>query len=262
VKLQAWDELFLSGIVRNRVSDYLPGAERAQLHPLVTLSMPYHFVDCDVIRHTGGDYLSALSGNTRYQVRRAMRAYEERGPISFQIADTLEQARRYFEELRRLHQQHWVDKGAPGAFGSDFGLAFHHSLIESRFAKGEVQLAEIRAGKEPIGYLYNFVFDRVIYNYQSAFHYSTDAKLKPGLVSHCCAVQHNIAAGMKTYDLLMGKQRFKKNLATHSGEMVWLVLQKPRMRFRLERAVKRWRQQLRGTGAASSPDSNEAPRED
>jgi CelD/BcsL family acetyltransferase involved in cellulose biosynthesis len=86
--------------------------------------------------------------------------------------------------------------------------------------------------------------------------------LKPGLVSHCCAVQHSVEAGMKTYDLLMGRQRFKQNLATHSGEMVWLVLQKPRMRFRLERAAKHWRHQLRGAGVPSSPNSNEASRED
>lgn len=253
----SWDELHVSGIDRNRVPDYLDSAQRAQLRALITIEKPYHFVDCETIRQKGGDYIGALSRNTRYQIRRAMRAYEDQGSIGFQVADTFDLAQDYFEKLRRLHQQHWVAKGVQGAFGSAFALDFHRSLIRSRFSKGEIQLAEICVGTMPIGYLYNFVFDRVVYNYQSAFQYDDDTRLKPGLVSHCCAVKYNIEAGMKTYDLLMGAQRFKQSLATHRGDMAWLVLQKPRLRFQLEQTAVRWRHQLRSRRAAGSAESDE-----
>lgn len=257
VKLRLpWDELFLSGIVQNGVPDYLDSAQRAQLRALIRIEKPYHYVDCDMIRQSGGDYLGTLGRNTRYQIRRAMRAYEEHGPIGFHVAETLEGAQHCFENLRRLHQQYWVSKGMPGAFGSEFALDFHRSLIRSRFSKGEIQLAEICVGTVPVGYLYNFVFNRVVYNYQSAFRYDNDTRLKPGLVSHCRAVQYSIDAGMKTYDLLMGTQRFKQNLATHRGIMAWLVLQKPRIRFRLEQAAIRWRRQLRSMRAPRSAESN------
>ena len=263
VKLRLpWDELFLSGIVQNGVPDYLDGANRAQLRALIKIEKPYCYVDCDMIRQSGGDYLGKLGRNTRSQIRRAMRAYEEQGLLSFRVADTLERAQHCFESLRRLHQQYWVSKGMPGAFGSEFALDFHHRMIRSRFPMGEIQLAEICVGTAPIGFLYNFVFNRVVYNYQSAFRYDDDARLKPGLVSHCRAVQYNVDAGMKTYDLLMGTQRFKQNLATHQGKMAWLVLQKPRIRFRLEQVAIRWRRQLRGTHAPALGESNGGTGED
>jgi CelD/BcsL family acetyltransferase involved in cellulose biosynthesis len=248
-----WDEMFVSGIVQDRLPDYLDGAQRAHLCPLIKIEKPYYYVDCDMIRESGGDYLGKLGRNTRSQIRRAMRAYEEQGPLSFHVADTLERAQRFFESLRRAHQQYWVSKGQPGAFGSEFALDFHQNMIRNQFSKGEIQLAEICAGTATIGFLYNFVFNRVVYNYQSAFQYSDDARLKPGLVSHCRAVQYNVDADMKTYDLLMGTQRFKENLATHEGKMAWLVLQKSRIRFRLEQVAIRWRRQLRGTRASTEP---------
>jgi len=258
VKLQLpWDELFLSGIVKDEAPAYLESAERAHLRALIKIEKPYCYVDCDTIRRSGGDYLGALGRNTRYQIRRATRAYEEKGPIGFHVAETLERAQDCFENLRRLHQQYWVSRGMPGAFGSRFALDFHNNLIRNRFVKGEIQLAEIRVGATPVGYLYNFVFNRVVYNYQSAFQYDDDARLKPGLMSHCRAVQYNLDAGMKTYDLLMGTQRFKQNLATHQGKMAWLVLQKPRVRFRLEEVARRWRQRLRGTRTPALAESKD-----
>ena len=75
-------------------------------------------------------------------------------------------------------------------------------------------------------------------------------------------MQYNIDAGMKTYDLLMGTQRFKRNLATHQGKMAWLVLQKPRIRFRLEQVAMRWRRQLRGTRARALAEPNDGNAED
>ena len=252
-----WDELFLSGIVQDGLADYLESAQRAQLRTLIKLEKPYYYVDCDMIRQSGGDYLGQLGRNTRSQIRRAARAYEERGPIGFHVAETLERAQTCFENLRSLHQQYWIAQGMPGAFGSEFALDFHHKMIRNRFPQGEIQLAEISTGSTPIGYLYNYVFNGVVYNYQSAFHYNDDARLKPGLVSHCRAVQYNIDAGMKTYDLLMGTQRFKQNLSTHEGKMAWLVLQKPRIRFRLEQVALRWRRRLRGKRTSTLAESND-----
>lgn len=255
-KLRApWDELFLSGVLRTAVADYVESARGANLRPLVTMEKPYHFVDCDMIREKGSDYLSALGRNTRSQVRRALRAYEERGPLRFRVADTVERARGVFEKLFELHQRYWVSKGYPGAFGSQFALDFHRNIIRRRFSEGDIQLAEISAGTEPIGYLYNFVFNRVVYNYQSGFLYEDDARLKPGFVSHYMAVQHSIEAGMKTYDLLMGNQRFKENLATDRGEMAWMVLQKPRIRFGLEQTALRLRRRVLGWRTSRSPAS-------
>ena len=240
-----WDELFVSAVAKKNVGAYVNSAEEAGLHAGIALSKPYYYVDSEKIRSAGGDYLAILSRNTRSQVRRAMRAYEERGAITFHVADSFQTAEQYFEQLRELHQQRWESRAVPGAFGSAFAREFHKSLLRNRFSKGEIQLAAIRAGDEVIGYLYNFVFDGVVYNYQSGFRYSSDARLKPGLVSHCCAIQHSIKSGMRIYDFLMGSQRFKQSLASDQDEMSWLVLQRPRLRFRVERTARKWRDGIR-----------------
>jgi CelD/BcsL family acetyltransferase involved in cellulose biosynthesis len=240
----AWDELFLGGIAGEDVQPYLLGAQRCGIVPLVKVRKPYHFVDCAAVRESGRDYLDALSSNTRYQIRRAMRSYLERGALQVQVAQTLDEAQACFSKLSVLHQQYWLSRGQRGAFANEFASDFHRNLIASRFRHGEIQLVEIRAGASPIGYLYNFAFGGVVSNYQSGFAYEKDARLKPGLVSHCCAIQHSVADGARIYDLLMGEQRYKQSLATHHGEMAWLVLQKPRLRFRIERLAARCRTQL------------------
>jgi CelD/BcsL family acetyltransferase involved in cellulose biosynthesis len=239
-----WDELFVSAIRNEDLHTYIAGADQANLRTLTYLRKPYYYVDCEKIRHAGQDYVGTLSRNTRYQVRRAMRAYEEQGPLGVELAHSPQQADEYFEQLRQWHQAHWESKRERGAFGSAFARDFHHTLLRDRFSKGEIQLLKVCAGAEPIGYLYNFVFDGVVYNYQSAFRYVDDARLKPGFVTHCCAIQHNIAAGMRIYDFLMGSQRFKQSLANHNDEMVWLVIQRPRMRFRFEQIAAEWRQKI------------------
>ena len=50
--------------------------------------------------------------------------------------------------------------------------------------------------------------DGVISNYQSGFLYESDSQLKPGLVSHMLAIDHNLDSGARTYDFLAGDQRF------------------------------------------------------
>jgi CelD/BcsL family acetyltransferase involved in cellulose biosynthesis len=248
-----WDELFISAVRSEDLHAYAAGARHAKLRTLTRVRKPYYYVDCEQIRRTGQDFLGTLSRNTRYQVRRAMRAYEEQARLNVELAQSLDQAEEYFEQLRHWHQTHWQSQHEPGAFGTAFACDFHRRLVRDRFPKGEIQLLRVCAGTEPIGYLYNFVFDRVVYNYQSAFRYVSDARFKPGFVTHCCAIQHNIDAGIRIYDFLMGSQRFKQSLANHNDEMFWLVIQQPRMRFRFEQIAAEWRQKI------LSSSNNRAP---
>jgi CelD/BcsL family acetyltransferase involved in cellulose biosynthesis len=205
----------------------------------VTYEKPFYVVRLEAFRKAGGDFLATLSSNTRSQVRRSLREYSSSGTPTFQAAQILSEAERMFTRLRTIHQEHWTRKGHAGAFGSRFAQDFHADLIRSRFQAGEIQIGEIRAGERELGYLYNFVFDGVVSNYQSAFLYGEQERHSPGLVSHCCAIQQNFERGMRCYDMLAGSQRYKQSLATDEGTMAWLVLQRPRLRFTLERLAKR-----------------------
>ena len=118
-----------------------------------------------------------------------------------------------------------------------FFESFHRDLISRRFRAGEIQLLRVLAGEKRIGCLYNFVKDGHVYAYQSGFDYGTDSRLKPGLVSHCLAINFNLAKGAQIYDFMAGDSRYKKSLGTDFVEMSWLVLQRPIRRLRFENAL-------------------------
>ncbi|HEY6178199.1 MAG TPA: GNAT family N-acetyltransferase, partial [Kofleriaceae bacterium] len=144
----------------------------------------------------------------------------------------------------------WAERGQAGAF-LPFVHRFHQRLIEQRFASGEIQLVRIRAGDATIGCLYNFVWLGEVAFYQSGLAYETDSKLKPGLVCHALAIDHAARAGHRCYDFLGGDSRYKQSLATDARELVWLRLQKPRLRFALEDAARTLRDRVRARRAAA-----------
>jgi CelD/BcsL family acetyltransferase involved in cellulose biosynthesis len=233
-----WDEIYVSGVERGHLEAYVQGAALADLTPVVRADHPYFFVDLAALSSGDKGYLDTLSRNTRYQIRRAFREYELRGSVSYKVADSCAEALDYFARLRELHQAYWEHRGFPGAFATDSANAFHERLISTRFDTGEIQIGRLEAGDTCFGYLYSFIFNGVVSNYQSGFVYETDPKLKPGLVGHTLAVEYNLAQKFRVYDFLFGDQRFKRSLATNEERMIWLVLRKDRLKFRIERALR------------------------
>lgn len=233
-----WDELFLSGLgpdARNTMEAIGP---TLGLRAFVRDRKPSAYVDLDEVRRGGADYLTTLSSNTRYQIRRSLRLYGADGKPSLRIAATMEEALAFFAELKRLHQAYWMTRGHPGSFAGPFFETFHAGLLRDRFDRGEIQLAKIAAGERVIGYLYNFAYRKHIYAYQSGFQYEADAKFKPGLVSHYLAIEHNLTSGASIYDFLAGEGQHKQSLGTAATEMTWLVLQRSLAKFRIEDALR------------------------
>lgn len=215
------DELLLAGLEENNAVFQVNSAaiQKAKL----TMKQPCYFVDLNKLRSEGKSYLSALSANTRYQIKRCLREFEKQGAIEITVATTRDQAMAFFTDLKELHQAYWRKKGQPGAFANAFFENFHRDLIEARFPHGEIQLVKTAIGSHTIGYLYNFIKDGHVYNYQSGFNYGQDKKLKPGIASHYHAIQHNLAQGAGIYDFLGGDSQYKKNLATASTHLLWAL---------------------------------------
>ena len=222
---QRWDELVINGAAMSRPLNIL----RAQWNPRrerVTTKQAC-FVDLDAIRTSGGNYLDELSANTREQIRRSRRWYEQHwGPLEVRIAECRTEARSAFDALTTLHQRRWTSKGQPGAFASPQFRAFHTKLIDRLVPVGRVHLATVRAGERPLGVLYNFVTDNRVAFYQSGFAYGQNNREKPGLVTHSCVLDHYLAGGYAEYDFMGRDSRYKHSLAPHSRERHWLVLER------------------------------------
>lgn len=239
VSYENWDEVILSGIDPASLLLRASVLERLGLNVHLLARTHSRHVDIGDLDDNGVDYLSALSSNTRYQLRRAMREYEKRGPLRVIDAGDLEQALAFFDEMKKLHQRYWTGKGQPGAFGNPFFEKFHRCLVAKGISTKEVQLLRISAGTTDVGYLYNFVKDGVVYNYQSGFCYEDNPKLRPGIISHYCAIDYNRQRGATHYDFLAGDSQYKKSLGKAERELVWAAIQRDQLMLRAEHLVRR-----------------------
>ncbi len=200
--------------------------------------MPAPWVDLQMARQQSGGYLALLRSSVRSQVKRAYRLYETRGPLVCEVAKDLSEALDIYTELIALHEVWWEQRKKPGAFHSAWFRAFHRRLIEKRFGDGEIQLVRVRCGGATVGCLYNFVHRGVVYFYQSGLAFEEDNRMKPGYICHVEAVQHCVGAGYNKYDFLAGFEDYKERLSTHQSSIVWARVQKPRIKFKVERAMR------------------------
>ena len=168
------------------------------------------------------DPLDGFSANTRQQLRRSLRAWEEIGPLTLKVAPP-DQADDYLDALAGFHQRYWTGRNKPGAFAEPFFGRFHHTLLKRASDRQSIDVIRVSAGDRVAGYLYNFVHDGWVAAYQSGFDFSPDAdRLRPGLVCHLMAIRHYAQAGMRRYDFLGGEARYKRSLANAEIPLVWL----------------------------------------
>ncbi|MBV8759640.1 MAG: GNAT family N-acetyltransferase [Deltaproteobacteria bacterium] len=233
-----WDELFLPAVDDAAVPDL--GALRGyRVH--IDRESVAPFVDLDAVRASEAGYLSLLGSNTRNQVRRARRII---GDLEIELARDEASALDIYGELLRLHARTWSERGQHGAFADPWFERFHRRLITSRIATGEIQLMRVRAGAMTIGCLYNFVYRGRVLFYQSGLAHFDDAHVKPGYLCHAAAVEYNANAGHRVYDLLGGTTRYKQSLATGAQRLLWLRVQRPRLRFAVEEQLRSWKRAL------------------
>lgn len=236
----SWDEFYMPGLDMQS----FPGTKALEdLSPFKTIIKDdiiilSPFVDLAMVRERGGDYLSLLSANTRSQINRSYRLFEKTAPVRLEVAGDTLSAMDIFNELVGLHEDTWTNRSQDGAFSSEYLLQFHRKLIQNRFEHDEIQLLRIKCDENTIGCLYNFLYKNNVYFYQSGINYNLDKRLKPGLIAHAEAIRYNAANGYRTYDFLAGDSRYKMSLATHHNRMIWIRLQKPLLKFRIEDVLK------------------------
>ena len=247
-----WDEIHLPALDADGPVARAATGDPAGLRIRVERRIPSPAIDLDKVRGAG-DYLKLLGGSTRSQIKRSQKLYAQRGKLAFEVAASPAQALAIFDELVALHRRAWAERGEAGAF-LPFVHRFHRQLIECRASSGEVQLARVRAGDTTVGCLYNFAWQGEIAFYQSGLAYETDSKLKPGLVCHALAVDHNARAGHRWYDFLAGDSRYKQSLATDARQLVWLRIQRPLLRFALEDVARDVRNRVREHRARKAGD--------
>lgn len=255
--LGTWDELRLGGVAVE-----LESAVAARGYRLHTINRRGTAVaDLKGIRDGGGSYLDSLGSNTRYQIRRSIRLYEQRAPLTLQRAQTSDEALRFFDGLKQLHQPYWEARTGKGAFSYPFLVRFHQQLMTATTVNADYEILRVRCGDDDLGYIYNLVYAGWCGFYLGGFRFEDDNKLKPGMVCFALALQQHLdetplPRPVDAFDFLAGDQRYKTNLATRQPGLVWFDVQRPRVKLRLEDLARRARAHVR----ARSDDKDKADR--
>ncbi|MDP4299908.1 GNAT family N-acetyltransferase [Leptothrix discophora] len=254
-------ELHLPGLVGDGWARLLPEGLEAEDETKRSAG-----VALDAVREAKLDFTPLLSSHSRRFVRRSIKEYQSViGPLAVDEAASADQAVAFLDELVRLHEMTWKQRGLSGAFAGPGILEFHRRLIGLAWPERGVQLLRVRAGERPMGYLYAFVRGGRLYVYQSGFDYGLlDKHGRPGLVTHTLAIQHNAGLGHAHYDLLAGESQYKATVATVQETMTWSVWRKPALRFSLEKRLRNWVRQVKHHHRARQvvPASEPAKEED
>ena len=249
-KVGGFDEVQLGGFAEDRYEAVRAAGCRTHVHALKTTA----FVDLEAIRAAGGDYLATISSNTRYQIRRALKIYEGRGPLRIQPARSVEEALNYFDAMGALHERSWQQKSEGGAWRFPFLVAFHRRVIETSFPEGGIEIVRVCCGETPIGYIHCLVRNGWFGSYLSGFAYESDNKVRPGLVSFYLYIEEKLKSGGEVFDFLAGDHRYKTSLGQPGPNMYWFRVQERRPQLMLEAALRRVKQRLRALrrGAAQA----------
>ena len=192
--------------------------------------MPSWCVDLDAVRAGGKQYLESLSSNTRSQISRSLRMYQQRGPVQATAARSTDEALEFFDELKSLHQKTWIDRGLPGSFASSYFERFHRTLIHRSLERGTAEMVRVTAGDHLIGQVYNFIRNGRIYAYQTGLSYESEPKLKPGLVCHCMCIDRHLGRGASAYDFMAGSARYKANLGIRGPDLAHYMIERKTLR--------------------------------
>jgi CelD/BcsL family acetyltransferase involved in cellulose biosynthesis len=147
--------------------------------------------------------LETLSRDFRRKILRDRRILDESGG-QMRIIDRAEEFENNFETLIRLHQMRWTARGEPGVFSSEKFTRFHRSLAPRLLEKGWISLFTLSIHGEPICALYDFIYNKKMYYYQSGLDAENKLLNSAGLLLRSFAIEKAIEAGLTECDFLKG----------------------------------------------------------
>ena len=227
-----WDEIILSMITTSRAGDI----QKAIRGTHILSNNPCYSKNLDSIRGKNLQYIATLNSNTRYQIRRSIRLYQQlHGDIEYKFAQDVEEALALFHEAGKYHVLRWEDSG----FNNKQFILFHENLIKNSIENNSVDLMKITSGDTTIAILYFHLVGRDVYFYLQGINYESNQKLKPGLVAHALATQYYLDKGMRKYDYMGGYSQYKCQLSNYAEGLVTLCIQQPLVMFSIENAVRK-----------------------
>ena len=166
---------------------------------------------CPVIPLEGrsfDSYLATLGSSHRANVRRRLRALDQRFEVRFERAGTDAERRDLLRLLVEFHERRFKEAGGSSAFLTPTVRAFQDEATRRTFGRGTLRLYALRLNGAPVAVMYGFLYGDRFYFYQHGFDDSyRDHSV--GLALMALTVRAAIDEGAREFDMLWGVEPYK-----------------------------------------------------
>lgn len=192
--------------------------------------------------HTWDSYLATLGSSHRANVRRRIRALDQKFDVRFERVTGDTQRREALAKLFEYHDRRFDERGT--AFGTDDMRAFHDELTRRALDRGWLRMFVLRLDGAPVAVMYGFLYDGTFYFYQHGF----DEQFQQhsiGLVLMALSIRAAIDEGAGEFDMLWGVEPYKFLWARQTRELRTLLLFPPRIGGQIHRGLYHARRQAK-----------------
>jgi CelD/BcsL family acetyltransferase involved in cellulose biosynthesis len=156
--------------------------------------------------HTWDTYLATVGASHRANVRRRIRALEQKFDIRFERVTTEAERHEALPKLMQYHARRFDARGT--AFHTPAMRAFHDEFSRRALDRGWLRMYVLRVNGAPAAVMYGFLFDQKFYFYQHGFdeHYQQHSI---GLVLMALSIRAAIDEAAVEFDLLWGVEPYK-----------------------------------------------------
>ena len=178
------------------------------------------------------DFLAMQSKSHRKQLRRAERRLRDASDVRWRLVTNADEFEGAWETLADLHQRRRRSLGEQGCFASAAWAGFHREVAGRLFAEGRLRLSTLQLRNAPIAAEYHFAGDGATYAYQGGLD-PENLPEQPGRLALIRCLQHAIAEGHSSFDLLRGDEAYKSHWRARPTETVDLLACRPKSLARL-----------------------------
>jgi CelD/BcsL family acetyltransferase involved in cellulose biosynthesis len=168
-------------------------------------------------------YKQRLTGKQRHELERKMRRFERELPGAELV--TTDQAH-LEEDLAAFVGLHRSSEGSKGEFMMPSRVSFFEHVARSFQLRGLLSLDSFRMEGKMVAATFSFRYDGAFYLYNSAY----DSSLKPsspGLILVARLIERSIAEGLRRFDFLRGRERYKYDLGAEALPLHSILIRRP-----------------------------------
>jgi len=200
------------------------------------------------------EYVSTLSANTRYNVKRRIKNIERDFTVRYFVWEDFEMLDDAMERLAHLHNKRWEEKECRHSFSSNEYVLFHKAVAKDFAKQGWLYLSCLELNGEIVGMLYDYRYGDNISYYQAGFDPAFH-KYSPGLVLRAYVIRRAIDEGIKEVDLLKGAYDFKYMWTGHDRSTVNITVGRQSTASKLYFLNTFKRQEIKAAVKRALPDS-------